>query len=203
MATEHTPRDCSKLDAEDENVSDTPRVKQWLLAGLVAAAIAGWPLACSNNRGAGTSTSDTSGPNQGKVEHAKLDYVLKDMNGREVKLADYKGKPLLINFWATYCVPCKAEIPTLVALADKYKDKLAILGVSVGDTPAELQAFAKEFRMNYPVLVSTDQDEMLEQYEAAFQIPISWFVKKDGTVYLKKLGSESPEWFDAQVRALF
>lgn len=125
------------------------------------------------------------------------------MNGQQVKLADYKGKPLLINFWATYCIPCKAEIPTLIALQEKYKGQLTILGVSVGDTASDLQAFAKEYKMNYPVLVSLDQDEMLEQYEASFQIPISWFVKKDGTVYLKKLGTESPEWFDAQVRAIF
>lgn len=180
---------------------ENPRAKQWLLAGLVAAAIAGWPLACSEH---GTPPPKASqGDPSAKVEHAKLDYVLKDMNGQQVKLADYKGKPLLINFWATYCIPCKAEIPTLVALQEKYKDKLAILGVSVGDTPAELQAFAKEYKMNYPVLVSLDQDEMLEQYEASFQIPISWFVRKDGTVSLKKMGSESMEWFDAQVRALF
>lgn len=180
---------------------ENPRAKQWLLAGLVAAAIAGWPLACSEH---GTPPQKASqGDPSAKVEHAKLDYVLKDMNGQQVKLADYKGKPLLINFWATYCIPCKAEIPTLVALQEKYKDKLAILGVSVGDTPAELQAFAKEYKMNYPVLVSLDQDEMLEQYEASFQIPISWFVRKDGTVSLKKMGSESMEWFDAQVRALF
>jgi len=182
-------------------VPENIRAKQWLLAGLVAAAIAGWPLACSQRGTPPAGQGDKSAT--GKVEHAKLDYVLKDMNGQQVKLADYKGKALLINFWATYCIPCKEEIPTLVALQAKYKDKLAILGVAVGDTPPELQAFAKQYRMNYPVLVSLDQDEMLEQYEAAFQIPISWFVKKDGTVYLKKLGSESPEWFDAQVRALF
>jgi thiol-disulfide isomerase/thioredoxin len=182
-------------------VPENPRAKQWLLAGLVAAAIAGWPLACANDH-RGTASNATPQPGA-KVEHAKLDYVLKDMNGQQVKLADYKGKPLLINFWATYCIPCKAEIPTLIALQEKYKDQLAILGISVGDTPPELQAFAKEYKINYPVLVSLDQDEMLEAYEASFQIPISWFVKKDGTVYLKKMGSESPEWFDAQVRALF
>ena len=177
-------------------MSDRVRGRQWLLAGIVAAAIAGWPLACNSKPS--QSTSDA------KVEHAKLDYVLKDMNGNDVRLADYKGRPLLINFWATYCEPCKHEIPAFIELSQKYKDKhFAVLGVSVDDSPADLQQFAKQFGMNYPVLIGNGHDEFLEHNEANFTIPISWFVKPDGTILLKKLGSDSKEWFDQQIRALF
>src|ERR1051325_1730376 len=66
------------------------------------------------------------------TEVAKLSFTLKDMNGRELRLSDFKGKPLLINFWATDCGPCRLETPELVDLAAKYKDKgLVVIGISI------------------------------------------------------------------------
>jgi cytochrome c biogenesis protein CcmG/thiol:disulfide interchange protein DsbE len=137
------------------------------------------------------------------AEVARLDFVVKDMNGQEVRLADYKGRPLVLNFWATYCGPCKHEIPIFVDLVEKYRDqKLAILGISVDDAPADLKPFAAEFKMNYPVLVGLGHDDLLETYDAVFMIPITWFVKPDGTIHLKHPGSATREWFETQVRAL-
>ncbi|HEX6463281.1 MAG TPA: TlpA disulfide reductase family protein, partial [Vicinamibacterales bacterium] len=85
--------------------------------------------------------------------HAKYDFVLKNEHNVPVKMTDFKGKVLLLNFWATWCGPCKSEIPLFVELYSKYKDKgLAIVGVSIDDSPEQLQSFMKEYRMNYPVL---------------------------------------------------
>ncbi len=125
------------------------------------------------------------------------------MNGKDVRLADYKGRPLIINFWATYCAPCKHEIPIFVDLVEKYRDqKLAILGVSIDDSADDLRPFAEQFKMNYPVLVGLGQDRLLETYEAVFFIPVTWFVRPDGTVSLKHPGSATKEWFEEQVKAL-
>jgi thiol-disulfide isomerase/thioredoxin len=135
---------------------------------------------------------------------ARLDFTLKDMDGRDVSLASFKGRPLLINFWATWCGPCKEEIPALIALADKYKSKnLAILGISVDDKPAELKKFAAEYKMNYPVLVGLGHDDLLEAYGADIAVPVSWFVRSCGIVTEKHPGLGSSDWFDQQVQALF
>src|SRR5436190_5147710 len=83
-----------------------------------------------------------SQPSCDPKEKVKLDFKVKDLEGKEVSLAAYKGRPLLLNFWATWCGPCKEEIPALMELSTKYKSSnLAIVGISVDDALPELQAF--------------------------------------------------------------
>lgn len=137
------------------------------------------------------------------AEMARLDFALKDMNGADVKLEDFRGRPLLVNFWATWCGPCKTEIPAFVELVDKYRaQKFTVLGISTDDTPDDLRPFAAEYKMNYPVLVGLGHDELLEAYEAVFAIPVSWFIRADGSVFLKHPGPATKEWFETQVKAL-
>jgi thiol-disulfide isomerase/thioredoxin len=134
---------------------------------------------------------------------AKLDATLKDMDGREVRLADFKGRPLLINFWATYCGPCKFEIPLFVELVEKYREqKFTVLGISTDDSADDLKKFAAEYKMNYPVLLGLGHDELLEAYDAVAVIPVSWFIRPDGSVMLKHQGAQSRQWFEDQVRQL-
>ena len=138
------------------------------------------------------------------VAVADLNYTLKDMNNQDVRLQDFKGRPLLINFWATWCAPCKHEIPILVELAEKYKEQgFTVLGITTDDRPDDaLRRFAAEFKMNYPILIGLGQDKLLATYDAEITIPISWFVRPDGTVLRKHQGSQSKEWFEAQVKQL-
>jgi hypothetical protein len=72
----------------------------------------------------------------------------------------------------------------------------------VSDTPEEIKAFAAEFGINYPLFVAADREDVMEAYRAIMAYPVSWFVKPDGSVFLKHLGSASPEWFEQQVMAL-
>ena len=134
---------------------------------------------------------------------ANFDFTMKDVDGNQVSLASYKGKVVLLNFWATWCGPCKAEIPALIELADKYRDKhLTVLGVSVDDSPEDLTQFAAEFRINYPILVGLGQDEFQEKYDAVMLIPVTWFIRPDGTVLKKHQGPATKDWFESQVKAL-
>lgn len=143
-------------------------------------------------------------PPQKPVELADLGFIVKDMDGRDVKLSDYRGRPLIVNFWFIDCPPCRKEVPAFVDLVKKYGDRgFTILGLSVQDTPEAMRAFAKEFNVNYPLFVATGRDDITAAYRATFAYPVSWFIKADGTVSLKHLGTGTPEWFETQVLALF
>ena len=134
---------------------------------------------------------------------ADLGFIVKDMNGVDVKLSDYRGRPLIVNFWFVDCPPCRKEVPAFVELVKKYGDKgFTILGLSVEDTPEAMRAFAEEYKVNYPLFVAKGRNDILEAYRATFAYPVSWFVRPDGTVFLKHLGTGTPEWFETQVQAI-
>jgi thiol-disulfide isomerase/thioredoxin len=170
---------------------------RWPRAALVAVAIAAWP-ACAQDH------DDETPPAAGSTAvMAPLDFTVKDMHGAELALASLKGRPLIVNFWATWCAPCKQEIPALVELVDKYRSRqLTVLGISIDDTPEDLRAFAAEYKINYPVLVGLDQMPLQEAYDAVVAIPVTWFIRPDGSVYLKHMGPATKEWFETQVQGL-
>lgn len=177
----------------------TPWLARWAVALGLAATLAVWPLGCA---GRSDDHADETRASEG-AELAKLDYTLKDMDGQDVRLSDFRGRPMLINFWATWCAPCRHEIPAFVELVEKYREeRFIVLGISVDDKPEDLRTFAAEFKMNYPVLVGLGHDELQEHY-GAYQLPVSWFVRADGTVDYKHLGTESKEWFEDRVTKLF
>ena len=77
---------------------------------------------------------------------ADLGFILKDPDGKDVRLSDYRGRPLIVNFWFTNCPPCRQETPVFIKLVEKYKDKgFTVLGISVSDTPEQIKAFAAEY----------------------------------------------------------
>ena len=134
---------------------------------------------------------------------ADLGFILKDMNGVDVRLSDYRGRPLIVNFWFVDCPPCRKEVPAFVELVKKYGDRgFTILGLSVQDSPEAMRAFADEFKVNYPLFDARGREDITAAYRATFAYPVSWFVRADGTVYLKHLGTGTPEWFEKQVLAI-
>jgi len=131
----------------------------------------------------------------------KLDFVVKDMHNAPVKMADYKGKVVLLNFWATWCGPCKTEIPAFVELYDRYKDRgLVIVGVSIDDGPDALRAFAKEWRMQYPILQM--QTDVEDEYGPLYGIPTSFLLARDGSICTKHIGPATKERFEQEIKAL-
>jgi peroxiredoxin len=132
---------------------------------------------------------------------ANLDLTLKDMNGVAVRLADYKGQVIVLNFWATWCGPCQAEIPELVSTYAQYKDKgVVVLGVSIDDSAETLRAYAPQKQMNYPVLLM--QNDVDEAYGPIFGVPITFFIGRDGTISRKHFGPVSKEQVDREIEAL-
>ncbi len=115
-------------------------------------------------------------------------WKLKDLQGKEVSSADFKGKVVVIDFWATWCPPCRAEIPGYIALQKKYADKgLVILGVSVDEDGAKVVApFAKAKGINYKMLLFTD--DVVAAFGGIEGIPTTFLIDRDGNIRDKKVG---------------
>ena len=133
---------------------------------------------------------------------AKLDFKLKDMNGVDVRLDSFKGKVILINFWATWCGPCKAEIPSLVELQDKYGDDLVVLGFSVDDPAEKMKRYAEEYKVNYPLLVGNGREDVQNAFGPLLGIPVTVFIGRDGIIAKKHTGIASKEQFEREIKAL-
>jgi peroxiredoxin len=121
------------------------------------------------------------------------DFALEDLNGSQVTLSAYKGKVLFINFWATWCPPCRAEIPDFIEVYDEYKNKgLEILGVSVDQiSPDQVSKFVERYKMNYPVAMATN--ELFRDYPPPQAIPTTLVIDRDGKIQYKKVGLMSKQ----------
>ena len=133
---------------------------------------------------------------------ARLDFKLKDMNGVDVKLDSFKGKVILLNFWATWCGPCKAEIPSLVELQEKYADDLVVLGFSVDDTPEKMKPYSEEYKVNYPLLVGNGREDVQNAFGPLLGIPVSVIIGRDGIIAKKHTGIATKEQFEREIQAL-
>jgi peroxiredoxin len=156
------------------------------------------------SHGAETPAAEAADPGacMANAKPAKLDFTLPDLDGKQVNLTDFKGKVILLNFWATWCGPCKAEIPGFVELQTKYPDDLVVLGFSVDDPVEKARAFATEYKMNYPVLLGLGRDEVQEAYGPIWGIPSSFVISRDARVCRKHMGIAPKAVFEKEIQAL-
>ena len=206
--------------ASPESASPTPGEtapevsrKRWIAAAAAAVGVALFTVPLlrgpEDHLAAGTHSDDlpTAATPAGGTCSAKtsmnFDFTLKDPNGGNVKLSDYKGKVVLLNFWATWCGPCKMEIPEFVEAYSKYRDKgFVILGVLSEDDPApnELEAFMGDFKMNYPVLRAHLPLE--ESFGTLWALPTSYVIDRKGQVCSKHMGPFSKEALEREINGL-
>jgi thiol-disulfide isomerase/thioredoxin len=121
---------------------------------------------------------------------ANFNFTLKDIDGKDVKLADYKGKVILLDFWATWCGPCKIEIPAFIDLYNTYKPQgFEVVSVVLLDRFVNAKPFALKMKMNYPVLDGDPQQNKIDDaYGPLFGLPMSFLISRDGLVCRKHLG---------------
>jgi thiol-disulfide isomerase/thioredoxin len=131
---------------------------------------------------AGYQSERSSVNQQEKAYPPAPDFSLKDLNGKNIRLSEQKGKVVLIDFWATWCPPCRKGIPELIEMQQEYgRDKFVVLGINLDQEDAKVvKDFAENYRINYPVLFYTP--EVIAAYGGIEAIPTSFLVDKEGNV---------------------
>ncbi len=210
MQDDMNPPDASQPEPGPEPTSAPPKPQSrkavWLAMGAVALALGLiWVAPGIEPHLDEAGSADFPGEPEDAAavgKPAKLDFTLKDMNGVDVNLESFKGKVILLNFWATWCGPCRAEIPSLVELQQQYKDDLVVLGLSVDDTAEKLLPYAAEFKMNYPVLVGNGREDVQEAFGPLFGIPVSVIIGRDGIIAKKHSGIATKEQIEREIKTL-
>jgi peroxiredoxin len=128
-------------------------------------------------------------------------FALKDITGAPLTLADYRGKVVLIDFWATWCVPCREEIPHFVQLQTKYARRgFSVIGISMDDAPEPVPPFARKYGMNYPVALGSAT--LAERYGGVLGLPVAFVVDRDGRIRYRYDGVTSAQTFETAVVTL-
>ncbi len=129
------------------------------------------------------------------------DFKLTSLDGQPLSLAGSQGKVILLNFWATWCGPCRAEIPDLVELQNKYKGRLQVIGLVIDDDDqAAIKKFVGEFGINYPVALASTGIRI--QYGGIGALPTSFVLDSQGRVVQKHEGLRDPVLYETEIRAL-
>lgn len=129
------------------------------------------------------------------------DFTLTDLSGKPLTLSSYRGKVVLLDFWATWCDPCRDEIPRFNVLQDKYANRgLQIIGVSMDDAPDPVREFQQQFKMNYPVVMGSAR--IGELYGGILGLPVAFLIGADGRIYSKHLGATDEAVLEKEIVTL-
>lgn len=137
----------------------------------------------------------------GAIHAIAPDFSLADLNGQTLSLAQFRGKVVLLNFWATWCEPCRAEIPELVKLQNSYRQPgLQIVGISMDDDAKEVHPFYDQFHMNYPVAVG--DAHLADRFGGILGLPVSFIIGCDGRIEARFIGALNFPNAEGQIKSL-
>jgi thiol-disulfide isomerase/thioredoxin len=130
------------------------------------------------------------------------DWELADLNGKPVKFSAFRGHVLIVDFWATWCVPCRIEIPHFVELQKQYGDKgLTIIGVSLDEQgPEVVKKFVKRLSVNYPIVMGNQK--VIEAYGGIDAIPTTFVIDRQGRIVSRHMGYNDKTVFEKEIQSL-
>jgi peroxiredoxin len=162
-----------------------------------------WAPAWHETSARDEASADAGAVCDAKAKPANLNFTLKDATNKDVTIAAYKGKVIVLDFWATWCEPCKLEIPGFVDLQNKYGAKgLQMIGISVDDTLDQLEPYVAEYKMNYPVLQGRNHDDVQDAFGPIFGIPTTVVISRDGQICRRHPGYTTKDVFEREIKAL-
>jgi cytochrome c biogenesis protein CcmG/thiol:disulfide interchange protein DsbE len=138
--------------------------------------------------------TDNNGDSVSPGQIKAPDFTFTSINKNEIKLSNYKGKVIILDFWATWCPPCRAEIPHFIELYNKYKEEgLVVIGMAI-DEKYKVEKFAKDFKINYPVVIGNEK--VANDYGGIFGLPTTFIIDKKGNIVEKFIGYRPKEVFE-------
>ena len=166
--------------------------KRLIIYGIVALCLVGLYIA---------SRRTAAKPKPAASGNAAPDFTVTDIDGRKLTLSDLKGKVVLLDFWATWCTPCRAEIPHFVEMQNKYGPQgFQVIGISMDDDAKPVREFYQQYKMNYPVAVG--DDKLADQFGGVMGLPVNFLIDREGRIHSKHLGATDVSVFDEEVTAL-
>src|SRR5580698_5148091 len=137
----------------------------------------------------------------GMVGSVAPNFSMQDVDGKPLALANYGGKVVLLDFWATWCVPCRSEIPHFVEFQKNYAAQgFQVVGISMDDGPEPVRKFYQQFKMNYPVAMGTTQ--LAESYGGILGLPVTFLIGRDGKIAAKYVGLTDTATIQQKVESL-
>jgi thiol-disulfide isomerase/thioredoxin len=182
-----------------------------IVAGIAAAALLSLALAMRPSRSAphvaeASRKNIASGSTEAVIRFVSNPqpappFLLRDLEGQVISTAGWRGKVVLLNFWATWCPPCRDEIPEMIELQNRFQDKLEIIGISMDDSPAdEVKQFADDLKIDYPIVMGSGT--LSREYGGVPALPTTFVLNTEGGIVQKHEGLYAIGMYDAEIRAL-
>jgi peroxiredoxin len=171
------------------------RNKKWIQLAIFAVVLVIGILTIISNLSA---TGDKKYP---QIGDKAPDFTLVDMNGQPHKLSEFKGKPVLINFWGTFCPPCKEEMPALQRQYDQWKQQgVVFLEVNLDTNKITVQSFLDQYKLTMPVLLDTK--EVVRKDYGVLEYPTTFFIGENGKIVFKKIGGMQESYIQETLKSL-